>query len=68
MLLATAETVRPGLGPTPAATAEETERVLAWMEQPDSRLVSVSDGWALPAMGAARHTALLRKAEQRAHV
>ncbi len=64
MLLATAETVRPGVGPTPAATAEESERVLAWMEQPDSRLVAVSDGWALPATGAARHTALLRKAEQ----
>jgi DNA polymerase-3 subunit epsilon len=65
MLLATAETVRPGVGPTPAATAEETERVLAWMEQHDSRLVAVSDGWALPARGAARYTPLMHKAELR---
>jgi DNA polymerase III subunit epsilon len=62
-MLATAETVRPGLGPTPASTAAETERVLAWMERPDARLVAVSDGWALPATGAARFSALLSKAE-----
>ena len=40
LLLATAETVRPGPGPTPCASAEETERVLAWLERPDSRLVA----------------------------
>ncbi len=61
--VATAETVRPGLGPTPAATAEETERLLAWLERPGTRLVSATDGWALPADGAARYTALLRKAD-----
>lgn len=65
-LLATAETVRPAPGPTPAASAEETERVLAWIEQPDARLVSVSDGWALPAHGAAQFTALLHKTESSA--
>ena len=27
-----------GLGPVPAATAEETERILAWLERPDTRL------------------------------
>jgi DNA polymerase-3 subunit epsilon len=64
MLVATAETVRPAPGPTPAATVEETERVLAWIEQPDARLVRVSDGWGLPAGGAARYTALLHKAEK----
>src|SRR5439155_630291 len=32
VLLASAETVRPGPGPTPCASAEETERVLAWLE------------------------------------
>ncbi len=63
MVVATAETVRPAPGPTPAATAEETERVLAWIEQPDARLVRASEGWALPAGGAARFTPLLHKAE-----
>jgi DNA polymerase III subunit epsilon len=62
-LKATAETVIPGHGPTPAASAEETERLLAWLERSDSRLVSVSDGWALPARGAGRFIELLRKAE-----
>ncbi|HEY7173706.1 MAG TPA: DEDD exonuclease domain-containing protein [Micromonosporaceae bacterium] len=62
-VVATAETVRPAPGPTPAASAEETERILTWLERPDARLVSASDGWALPADGAARYTPLLRKAE-----
>jgi DNA polymerase-3 subunit epsilon len=61
--VATAETVRPGIGPTPAATAEETERLLAWLERPGTRLVSTSDGWALPVDGAARFAELLRKAD-----
>ena len=62
-VVAAAETVRPAPGPTPAASAEETERILAWLERPDTRLVSASDGWALPAGGAARYTPLLHKAE-----
>jgi DNA polymerase-3 subunit epsilon len=61
--VATAETVRPGVGPTPAATAEETERLLAWLERPGTRLVSTTDGWALPVDGAARFAELLRKAD-----
>jgi DNA polymerase III subunit epsilon len=61
--VASAETVRTAPGPTPAASAEETERILAWLERPDTRLVSASDGWALPAGGAARYTPLLHKAE-----
>jgi DNA polymerase III subunit epsilon len=63
-LLATAETVRPGPGPTPCASAEESERILAWLERDDSRLVRATDGWALPAAGAARHRALLALAER----
>jgi DNA polymerase-3 subunit epsilon len=59
VLMATAETVRPGPGPTPCASAEETERVLAWLERSDVRLVECSDGWAHPATGAARFGALL---------
>jgi DNA polymerase-3 subunit epsilon len=61
--LATAETVTPSPGPTPAATAAETERVLAWLEHADARLVRASEGWSLPAGGAARYTPLLQKAE-----
>jgi DNA polymerase-3 subunit epsilon len=58
-LLAAAEPVRPGPGPTPCASAEETERVLAWLERPDTRLVECSDDWVYPARGAARFTQLL---------
>ncbi len=62
-LLATAETVRPGPGPTPCATPEETERILAWLERAETRLVQVADGWACPATGAARWRDLLTRAE-----
>ena len=52
-LVATAETVRPGPGPTPAATAEETECVLRWLEAPGTRLVQLDGEWSWPAHGAA---------------
>ncbi|GAA5184028.1 DEDD exonuclease domain-containing protein [Rugosimonospora acidiphila] len=65
-LLASAETVRPGPGPTPCASAEESERVLAWLEQPDARLVEMSEGWSLPAVGAGRFRDLLTKVERAA--
>jgi DNA polymerase-3 subunit epsilon len=51
-LLATAETVLPGPGPLPAASAEETECVLRWLEQPGSRLVKLEGTWSSPAFGA----------------
>jgi DNA polymerase III subunit epsilon len=60
---ATAETVRPGPGPVPAASAEETERILAWLERPDTRLVETSGDWVSPARGAARFADLLNRAE-----
>ena len=63
MALATAETVLPGPGPVPAATAEETEKILAWLNKPDTRLVEVSGDWVSPARGAARFTDLLTRAE-----
>jgi DNA polymerase-3 subunit epsilon len=66
MLLASAETVRPGPGPTPCASAEETERILAWLERDGTRLVHTSDGWALPVAGASRFRALLTRVEQAA--
>ena len=60
---ATAETVLPGVGPAPRASAAETERLLAWLERSDTRLVAVSDGWSIPARGAARWQPLLKLAE-----
>ena len=59
----TAETVLPGPGPTPAATAEETERILAWLERPETRLVEMTAEWASPVQGAARFGELLARAE-----
>ncbi|MFI6907445.1 DEDD exonuclease domain-containing protein [Nonomuraea sp. NPDC050394] len=56
-LVATAENVIPGPGPTHAATAEETECILRWLESPGIRLVEVDGEWSLPARGAARHKA-----------
>lgn len=53
-LVATAETVVPGPGPTPAASAEETECVLRWLDSPGVRLVQVDGTWSLPAYGAGR--------------
>jgi DNA polymerase III subunit epsilon len=66
-LLATAETVLPGPGPTPCASPEETERILAWLERPETRLVRATAGWALPATGAARWRSLLVLAETAGH-
>lgn len=50
-----AETVRAAPGPVPAASAEETEAVLSWLEQTGVRLVDVDGEWACPVDGAARH-------------
>ncbi len=62
-LVATAETVLPGPGPLPAATAEEVECVLRWLEQPGTRLVRVTGTWASPAFGAGRHRSWLAAAD-----
>ncbi|ASW56079.1 DEDD exonuclease domain-containing protein [Plantactinospora sp. KBS50] len=62
-VLATAETVRPGPGPVPNATAEESERILSWLERPETRLVATSEPWASPVRGAARFRDLLTTAE-----
>jgi DNA polymerase-3 subunit epsilon len=64
----TAETVLPGPGPVPAATAEETERILAWLELPDTRLVETSGDWVSPVRGAARFSGLLTRAEAAASI
>ena len=52
-----AETVLPGLGPVGAATAEETEKILRWLETPGVRLVDVEGEWSCPVSGAGRHVA-----------
>ena len=57
-LRASAETVLPSPGPVPAATAEETERILRWLESPGVRLVDVEGEWTCPVGGATRHLAL----------
>ncbi len=53
-----AEVVPPGPGPTPAASAEESEQVLRWLEQPGVRLVHVEGEWSCPVRGAAGHLAV----------
>ena len=53
-----AETVLRAPGPVPAATAEETERILRWLESPGVRLVDVDGEWTCPVAGATRHLAL----------
>lgn len=57
-LRASAETVIPGHGPVPAASAEETERVLRWLESEGTRLVRVEGEWSCVITGAARHAAV----------
>jgi DNA polymerase-3 subunit epsilon len=53
-LRAGAETARPGPAGTPAATVEEAEIVLRWLEQPGVRLVHLEGTWACPVGGAER--------------
>ncbi len=62
-LVATAETVLPGPGPLPAATAEEVECVLRWLELPGTRLVRLEGTWASPAFGAGGRRAWLDAAQ-----
>ncbi|WP_372733999.1 DEDD exonuclease domain-containing protein [Nocardioides sp.] len=59
-----AETVLPGLGPVGAASAEETEKVLRWLESPGVRLVEVQGEWSCPVSGSGRHLALHDAVEQ----
>lgn len=51
-LTATAETVAAPVPPLPAATTEEAECVLRWLETPGTRLVEVDGCWASTAPGA----------------
>ncbi len=57
-LQASAETVVAGPGPTPATTAEETEKILRWLESDGVRLVHVDGEWSCPVGGASKHLRL----------
>ncbi|MBO0847240.1 MAG: DEDD exonuclease domain-containing protein [Nocardioides sp.] len=57
-LVASGESVLGGPGPVPAATAEETEKILRWLETPGVRLVEMDGEWVCPVGGATRHLAL----------
>ncbi|MBA2561068.1 MAG: DEDD exonuclease domain-containing protein [Propionibacteriales bacterium] len=59
----TAETVLPSFGPAPAATAEESEKILRWLEQPRTRLVHVEGVWSCPVGGAESQRDLLESIE-----
>ena len=54
-LCACADTVVAGPGPLPATTAEETEKVLRWLESDGVRLVHVDGEWSCPVGGATKH-------------
>jgi DNA polymerase-3 subunit epsilon len=58
-----AETVIPGPGPAPAATTEETEKILRWLELPRVRLVHVEGIWSCPVGGAESQRELLASIE-----
>ena len=63
-VVASAETVRPGPGPTPCATVEETERIGAWLAGPGVRLVRLDGEWSWPARGAIGVAARLEAARR----
>ena len=54
LLTASAETVIPGNGPLPGASAEETATLLRWVEGPGTRLVEATSSWRSPARAAGR--------------
>jgi DNA polymerase-3 subunit epsilon len=49
-------------GPLPAASAEETECILRWLETAGTRLVELAGEWSSPAYGAAGHVARFAQA------
>jgi DNA polymerase-3 subunit epsilon len=52
VLSGTGEYVAPPLAPATAAHPEETMLLLDWLTAPGTRLISASQGWALPVAGA----------------
>ena len=58
-LCAGADTIVPGPGPAPAATPEESEKLLKWLELAEVRLVHVDGTWSCPIDGAESQRGLL---------
>jgi DNA polymerase-3 subunit epsilon len=58
-----AETVVPGHGPAPAATPEESEKLLRWLERDGVRLIHVDGTWSCPVDGAESQRDLLDEIE-----
>ncbi|MEU0240366.1 DEDD exonuclease domain-containing protein [Nocardiopsis sp. NPDC006198] len=65
-LLATAEYVPPGYGPSPRALPAETELVLDWLTDPATRLVDIDGVWTCPLRSAEAHTEMTHWAHGRA--
>jgi DNA polymerase III subunit epsilon len=58
-LTVSAEIVAPAPGPAASACAEETEKILRWLDSPDVRMVAIDGEWTCPVHGAgAAHDAL----------
>jgi DNA polymerase-3 subunit epsilon len=51
-LAASAENVGPSPGPAASASAEETEKILRWLDFPDVRMVAIEGEWTCPVHGA----------------
>ncbi|MHB8184820.1 MAG: DEDD exonuclease domain-containing protein [Dermatophilaceae bacterium] len=58
-LEASAENVEPVPGPAPSASAEETEKILRWLESAGVRLVDIDGEWTCPVHGAGAARAAL---------
>lgn len=56
-LLLTAETAMDLGGPTPSAWAEESSKILSWLQTPGIRMVHTTEPWSLPAGSALRQLA-----------
>jgi DNA polymerase-3 subunit epsilon len=61
-LVAAAEVVTPSIGPLAAASAEEMDHILTWLDGPGTRLVALDGLWCSPAAGAGRMHAWLAAA------
>jgi DNA polymerase-3 subunit epsilon len=61
-ILSTAESVPAPVGPLPAGGIEESERIADWLEQPGSRLITITGDWMWPLNGVLTHADLVRHA------
>ncbi|WP_233570743.1 DEDD exonuclease domain-containing protein [Nocardiopsis sp. Huas11] len=65
-LVATAERVPAGHGPSPRALPGESELILHWLTDPATRLVEIEGEWTCPLRGAEAHSELTHWAHGRA--